>query len=211
MNKSMLESYFLEFLKLNKALEDPSHDELHIRRVVSTAQKLGVEEHARLDILFVAAWLHDCVYVEKNDPKRKLAAVLSAEKAGDYLRVNKLFSESDIEEISHCIAAHSFSGNVEPITLEAKILRDADRLDALGAIGIMRCFSVGARMETKFYHAEEPFPVGREADDSSYSIDHFYAKLFKLQDHMFSDSGKKEALRRTQFMKNFLDELKTEV
>lgn len=202
---------FLAFLRKQNALNDPSHDELHIRRVVANAMKLGQEEGADRTVLFAAAWLHDCVYVEKNDPRRAAAAQLSAEAARAFLAPKGWYSDEALEAIAHCIAAHSFSGPIQPQSLEARILRDADRLDALGAIGIARCFSVGARIGTQFYHPEDPLAKGREWDDSAYSVDHFYTKLLRLPETMFTEAGRIEAQKRSDFMQTFLAQLLAEI
>ena len=90
-------------------------------------------------------------------------------------------------------------------------MQDADRLDALGAVGIARCFLVGGSMGTELYHPDDPFCENRSPDDKSWSIDHFYSKLFKLPATMNTKSGKAEAEKRVAYMKAYLDKLSQEI
>lgn len=191
---------------------DSAHDLQHVKRVVRNAHEIGLEEGADLDILIPAAWLHDLVVLPKNSPDRNQASRISAEKAAGWLR-GKGVSDSRISQICHCIEAHSFSAGIEPKTAEARILQDADRLDALGAIGIARCFVTGAGFGSAFYHPEIPLPLEgrREADDSRYSLDHFFTKLFKLPETMHTATARKIAENRTAFMKAFTEQLLSEI
>jgi uncharacterized protein len=117
------------------------------------------------------------------------------------------YPAQEIPAIKHAIAAHSFSAGIIPQTLEAKVVQDADRLDAIGAIGIARCFVIGGALDTQLYDLQEPFPVDREADDRAYVIDHFYVKLLKLAELMHTRSGRHEADQRTAFMRHYLAQL----
>lgn len=104
-----------------------------------------------------------------------------------------------------------FSRNKIPATIEGKILQDADRLDALGAIGIARVFAVSGSEKRPFYNVEDPFCKNRPSDDTTWTLDHFYRKLLKLESLMNTKSGKIEAKKRTKVMKEFLNELKKEI
>lgn len=121
------------------------------------------------------------------------------------------FPEGKTEQVAHAIEAHSFSAGIKPQTIEAKIVQDADRLDALGAIGIARCFLVGGSLNRTLYHPSDPFCSEREPDDSLWTVDHFYEKLLKLSNTMNTASAKKEAGRRAEFMKVYLERLKEEI
>jgi len=90
------------------------------------------------------------------------------------------FPAEKIKGVHHAIHAHSFSANVLPQTIEAKILQDADRLEALGAIGLARVFYVAGQLNTQLFHPEDPLAEQRIADDTLYALDHFPLKLFKL-------------------------------
>jgi uncharacterized protein len=116
---------------------DPAHDLDHVRRVVSWSVRLTRAERARVEVTYPAAWLHDCANVPKDASDRGRASTLAAEQASDFLR-SAGYVFADIAQIAHAIAAHSFSAGIAPTTLEAAIVQDADRLDALGAIGIAR-------------------------------------------------------------------------
>ena len=148
--------------------------------------------------------------MEKNSPDRSRASTLSAERANAFL-VKAGYPENFLEAIYHAIQAHSFSAGISPQTLEARIVQDADRLDALGAIGIARCLMTGERLGLPLYDAEDPFSERRSADDSQFVIDHFYVKLFKLPETMQTESGRREALKRVSFLKMFLQQLDVEL
>ena len=110
---------------------DPAHDLAHFRRVTATAKNLCFEENAQIEVVLPAAWLHDLINVPKNDPKRSQASRLSARAATEFLEHQKYPSQY-LPAIAHAIEAHSFSAGIEPKTIEAKIVQDADRLDGLG-------------------------------------------------------------------------------
>jgi uncharacterized protein len=203
------EQDFARFLA-QESNSDAAHDTAHIERVVTNARKLASEENAWLEIVIPAAWLHDCVTVAKNSAERPMASRLAAEKAGQYLRQNAYPAEH-IPDIMHAIAAHSFSAQIEPETLEARVVQDADRLDAIGAIGVARCFMVGGALNTRLYDPLDPFADSRPADDANNIIDHFYVKLLRLADTMTTTAGREEALRRTAFMHLYLDQLRQEL
>lgn len=205
----MREELFRNFL-IKSCNFDPAHDLSHTERVVKNANLLLKSESANADVVIPAAWLHDCVVVPKDSPNRNKASVFAAEKAIPFLKKLDL-NHSVINEIAHAIEAHSYSAGIVPKTLEAKIVQDADRLDALGAIGISRCLMVGAQLERDLYHPEDPFCNNRKPDDSKWTIDHFYTKLFKLPESMKTESAKLEAQDRIEFMKLFLNRLKDEV
>ena len=97
------------------------------------------------------------------------------------------------------------------MTLEGKILQDADRLDALGAIGIARVFATGGSLKRPFYNIDDPFCNVRNPDDKVWTVDHFYKKLLKLESLMNTKSGKIEAKKRTKVLKEYLKNLKQEI
>lgn len=189
--------------------EDPAHDFLHFQRVVKTAKQLCAIEKATFEIVVPAAWLHDFVLIPKNDPRRSQASHLSAIKSIEFL--GELgYPNQYFEPIAHCIKAHSFSAKIEPKTLEAKIVQDADRLDGLGAIGIARCFATSGLLKRPFYSDEDAFCLTRTPDDSKFTVDHFYQKLFKTAETLHTSAGRAEGLRRVGIMKKYLSELSEE-
>ena len=189
---------------------DPSHDYLHILRVVRMAKHLCEQENADWNIVMPAAFFHDFVNVKKDDPRRSIASKISAEAALEYLE-SVHYPKKYFEGIRHAIEAHSFSAGIKPETLEAKIVQDADRWDSLGAVGIARCFATSTLMSTPFYSEEDPWAENRSLDDKSFGIDHFYIKLFKLVDHLNTPSAKAEGEHRISFIKTYLDQIKREI
>jgi uncharacterized protein len=205
------EARFRAFLESTGALGgDAAHDHVHVLRVVGTAKALAAAEGADLRVVVPAAWLHDCVHVPKHSPDRARASRLAADAAGAYLRGAGYPAEL-VPAVEHAIHAHSFSANVEPRTIEAAVVQDADRLDALGAVGIARTLMLGGAMGAPLYDATEPIPVTREPDDRRSVVDHFFTKLLHLEARMRTASGRAEAARRTAFMRAYLAELEREI
>jgi len=189
---------------------DPAHDFDHIMRVYKNAKKICDKEKVNPKLVLSAALLHDIVSYPKSDKRSKLSSIRSAELSKKILK-NYHFSDEEIQIISDAIRDHSFSQNKIPKTIEGKILQDADRLDALGAIGIARVFAVAGSEKRLFYNVEDPFCKKRDPDDQKWSLDHFYKKLLLLESRMNTNSGKVEAKIRTKILKNFLSDLKKEL
>jgi uncharacterized protein len=189
---------------------DPAHDFNHVMRVYKNAQKLCKKENANKKLVLSAALLHDIISYPKSDKRSKSSSLKSAEESKKILK--KLdFSEKEIQIISEAIRDHSFSQGKTPKTLEGKILQDADRLDAIGAIGIARVFAVGGSEKRPLYEKGDPFCKTRIPDDKTWTLDHFYKKLLKLESQMNTKYAKIEAKKRTKVLKNFLSELKREL
>ena len=190
---------------------DASHDVFHARRVKLNAYAIAEREGSGdLRILTAAAYLHDIVNLAKNDPNRAQASVLSAQAAVPILS-SLDFSDAEIKAIAHCIEAHSFSANIEPTTLEARILQDADRLESLGALGIARTFYIAGKLDSELFDGQDPCASARELDDKRFAIDHFKVKLLTLSHTMKTDAGKAIANERTQSMRHFLENLADEI
>jgi uncharacterized protein len=182
---------------------DGSHDLAHLQRVWKNAARIQAVEGGDKEILCAAVLLHDCVAVEKNDPHRAQASRLAAEKASGLLGALGWQAER-IGKATHAIEAHSFSGGITPETLEAKILQDADRLDAIGLIGAARCFYIAGRMGSGLYDPEEPVAVSRPLDDKRFALDHFHTKLFRLADGFQTAAGAAMAKQRHEMLERFL-------
>jgi uncharacterized protein len=189
---------------------DTAHDITHTERVTANAKMIADNLDSDRQIVIAAAWLHDCVSLPKDHPDRKKTSVLSADRAVKFLAAQD-FPEVKLDQVHHAIAAHSFSAGIKPETTEAKILQDADRLDALGAIGISRCLLVAGQLGRTLHHPVDPFCKERTPDDSEWTIDHFYSKLFKLPGKMQTEPGKEIANKRVEFMKKYLEELAGEI
>jgi uncharacterized protein len=189
---------------------DSAHDFEHTMRVYKNAQKICKKEKANEKLVLSAALLHDIVSYPKSDKRSKTSSIESAKKSKKILeKLN--FSKEEITIILGAILDHSFSQNKIPKTIEGKILQDADRLDALGAIGIARVFATGGSLKRPFYNIDDPFCKKRTPDDHTWTIDHFFQKLLKLESLMNTKSGKVEAKKRTRILKEFLNQLKQEL
>jgi len=189
---------------------DAAHDLSHVKRVVRNAIYLTDIEEANPMVTLPSAWLHDCVGMAKDSPLRAQGSRMAAQAATGFL-AEISYPEEHIPAVFHAIEAHSFSANIPTQSLEAEVVQDADRLDSLGAIGIARCLLVGGRLNLQLFHPADPFCEHREPDDSRFTIDHFYAKLFKLPDTMKTAAGRAEAHRRAQLMQRYLEDLRAEM
>jgi uncharacterized protein len=202
-------------------IDDLAHGWEHISRVYKLAQYIAEREKADSFIVGMAALLHDLGRAIQPDSangdgekERQLHhADLSVVLASELLR--RYWVPVDKQEaIQHAIIAHSFSKGIEPGTLEARIVRDADRLDGLGAIGILRWAITGAvrrTADTRSYHPDDPFAEQHSLDDSHYMLDHFYSKLLKLVETMSTETGRELARARTAFLYSYLDEFRREL
>lgn len=190
---------------------DPSHDILHVDRVVAMAKKLAEKEGADLEVVTISAYLHDCVYISKADIRRKQASKLSAEKAIELLSDWGVTDKVKLDKIYHAVLTHSFSANIEAKSLEAQIVQDADRLDALGAIGIARTLAFSGVAKRALYNAEDAFCNTREPNDATNALDHFFIKLLKLQEKLNTQSARDEGLKRLEVMNLYLDAFKKEL
>lgn len=186
---------------------DASHDFQHIERVYQNALAiLHTEPDADEEVVKIAVLLHDVSdkkYTDSKEQEEKLIAELN-------------MSEEKKQHIRDCIAQVSFNGGheLEATSIEAKIVRDADRLDAIGAVGIARTFAFGGAKGRKLY--DETEEARTEMSEEEYrskntaSVTHFYEKLLLLKDLMTTDKGKQMAEDRHQFMVSFLDQLQRE-
>lgn len=190
---------------------DASHDIHHARRVMRTALSLACAEgEGDETVLIAAAYLHDWVNLPKNHPDRARASALSAEAAVPIL-AQLGFAPPKIEATCHAILAHSFSAGIPPETLEARVLQDADRLEALGAIGLARVFSISGALGRPLFDGDDPFAQHRPLDDSRYAIDHFSVKLLKLPETMQTAAGRTLANERADVLQRFLSDLAKEL
>ncbi len=189
---------------------DPAHDLSHILRVSHWALKLAEDEGADRATCLAAALLHDIVYLPKNDPQAKGSSTLSAEMARKWcLEMPELASRA--EAVALAIRSHSWTAGIPAESMEAKVVQDADRLDALGAIGIARTFATGASMGCRLWHGGDPWASARPFNDRAFSLDHFPVKLLRLTAHLHTRLAQQEAARREASMKAYLDALRMEL
>lgn len=193
------------------AFNDLAHGWEHVQRVYNLALRIAAEEKADTLITGAAALLHDIGRLVQHEGVHH--ADLSVEESRRILVQYALESEQ-VEAIVHAILAHSFTQGIEPRTLEARIVRDADRLDGLGAIGVMRWAITGAvkrQAHTLCYHPDDPFGERHTLDDRLYMLDHFYAKLLTLEEGMYTTTGRRLAAQRTAYMRGYLQQFKAEL
>jgi uncharacterized protein len=188
------------------ANNDPAHDFEHVMRVYRNAERICKIENGNKKLILSAVLLHDIIKI-KN---RKNSALKSARLSEKILKQN-YFSDNEIRIISDAIKDHSFSKCKIPSTIEGKILQDADRLDAIGAIGLARVFSFSGSNNRPFYDPKDPFSKNRSVNDKKWALDHFYEKLLTLEQKMNTKTGKLLAKKRTKILKDFLKEIKNEI
>ena len=186
------------------------HDFFHSMRVYRTAMKIAEAEHADMQVVALAALLHDV-----DDRKLSPMTAEKKENAARFMRSQNV-PESEIRQVCQIIDEVSFKGtdSVRPSTPEGKCVQDADRLDALGAIGIARTFAYGGSHNRTIYDPELPprtaMNQAQYYSSKSTSLNHFYEKLFLLEGMMNTETGKAIARKRTQYMQQFVDEFLNE-
>lgn len=189
---------------------DGAHDFSHLLRVWKNVCAIRNHEGGEARILIAATLLHDCVAVEKNSPFRASASRLAAARARELLS-DMGWDEQCIEAVAHAIEAHSFSAAIAPRSLEAQILQDADRLDALGMVGVARLFHVAGRMGSSLYDPLDPCASARPLDDKRFAIDHFKSKILNLAQGFQTATGARLAQTRHARVERFLQELLEEI
>ena len=192
--------------------EDAAHDISHFRRVWATAQQLAEETAADRLVLLTACYFHDIVSLAKNHPERSRSSAMAAEKTLAILQsAFPDFPPERYAAVLHAIEAHSFSAAVAPQSEEAKIVQDADRLEALGAIGLARVFAVSGALNNSLFDARDPFADRRELDDKTYALDHFQCKLLRLPKTMQTEKGRAMAVHNARFLVQFMAKLSAEL
>jgi uncharacterized protein len=193
-----------------RASHEPAHDFLHVQRVAAAAQRIAEVEGADVTIVTAAALLHELFNYPKGHAESQLSGERCAEEARAVL-VAEAWSAPRSEAIAYCIRVHSFSRGIVPETLEAKVLQDADRLDAIGAVGIARCFATCADMKRPFYANDDPLCRAREPNDKQWGVDHFFKKLLRIEAGLHTPTAREMAAQRTRFMYAFLAQLDREI
>jgi uncharacterized protein len=185
--------------------DDGAHDTNHLHRVWRNAAEL-LQDHPEADALVVlaACYLHDIVNLPKNHPERHLASRQAAQQAVREL-TGAGFPAALLPGVAHAIETHSFSAGLAPTTIEAKIVQDADRLDALGAVGLARMFYTAGRMGSGLAHPTDPAGVDRQLDDKAYSLDHIAVKLATLPGTMQTGAGRRLGEQRLAALTAFRD------
>ena len=184
------------------------HDWWHIFRVWTLAKKIAVEEKAQVEIVELGALLHDIADWKFHDGDDSIGPAIAREFLNNQ-NVEPNVSDSVVEIIS--TVSYKGAGVATPMkTLEGKIVQDADRLDAIGALGIARTFAYGGYKNRLIYHPDEKPVLHKSYEDykknEGHTINHFYEKLLLLKERMNTNTGKRIAEGRHKFMQSFLDQ-----
>ena len=195
----------IEYVKEYFKNESSGHDFYHTLRVYNTAKKIAILENADVEIVMLAALLHDVddIKISPNTYKNK-------DHARCFLKENNV-DINKINLITQIIEEVSYRGtdSVIPFTIEGKIVQDADRLDAIGAIGIARAFAYGGNHNRVMY--DPNIVPNLEMNEEEYrnhvstTINHFYEKLFNLKDLMNTTTGKELAISKDKYMRDFVE------
>jgi uncharacterized protein len=208
-----LETKIVNFLK-KEMLEnqDAAHDLGHLVRVAEKSKHLHKYEGGNLDVIIIASYFHDIVSLPKNSLIRQFSSTFAAQKTIKILKEHfKEISTDLYGHISDAIRSHSYSSGIKPTTIEAKIIQDADRLDALGAIGLARVFYIAGKLGQRIYSEDDPFAIERSLNDKEYALDHFYTKLLKLPDTINTHEGRNMAKKRVDYLSEYIEKLKEEI
>lgn len=212
MTLSQWQHRFECWLEENHATDDAAHDISHFRRVWMTAQRIMVNQTVDHLVVLTACYFHDIVSLPKNHPQRSQSSQLAARKTRQILsRDFPDFPTESYAAVEHAIEAHSFSAAIAPKTVEACIVQDADRLEALGAIGLARVFAVSGALGVALFDAEDPFADARTLDDRKFALDHFQTKLLRLPETMQTEIGREMARHNADFLIQFMAKLSAEL
>jgi len=198
----------IDFVKEKLHGAEAGHDWFHIERVWKLSKKIAETENCNLEVVELSALLHDIADPKFHGGNETLALKISQ----DFLE-NQNVSNAIIEQVLFIIQNISFKNRGEApkdLPIELKIVQDADRLDAMGAIGIARTFNFGGFKNNLMYHPEIPPKLNMTKEEykknEGTTINHFYEKLLLLKDLMNTEKGKELAQERHDFMQKFLDE-----
>lgn len=189
---------------------NPAHDWYHVQRVEALAETL-LERYDEADESVVrhAVLLHDIGRAREDRGEIDDHASWGTSTARDILS-SRGFEDDHIDAVCHAIEVHRYSNDLEPQTLEAEILCDADNLDALGAVGIARCFSYGGELGQTIYDPDL-LPAEDDTAAGEHQYNHFHKKILDLPDRMYTDAGRELARERSAFVQTFLDRFDREV
>lgn len=192
---------------------DPAHDFSHVERVVANGLEIarceGLEP-LTAGAVALAALLHELFTLPKDHVDSARAGDVCAEHARELL-VREGAPSALVSEVCDAICDHSFSKGVVPAAMTSRVLQDADRLDAIGAIGLARMWATCADMKRPFYCPRDPFCTDREPDDKAWGLDHVFHKLLKISDRLHTATARRMAEGRAAFLRSYLRQLQSEV
>ncbi len=188
--------------------DTPSHDWNHVQRVLNLSQKLSKKIGADLEIVKLSALLHDIGRNKEDKGEIKDHANWGARKSKEILKKIGINKE-DITRVEHCIESHRYQNSIEPNTIEAKIISDADNLDALGAVGIARVFSYGG--ENNYPMHDPKIPMEKDNSEMGETqINHLKKKILNIKERIYTKEAKKIANSRHKYVKKFIKRFERE-
>lgn len=202
----------INFVKLTLADAETGHDWFHIERVYKTAVTINAQEKGDNLVVSLAALLHDIADSKFNNGDEEIGP----KKAGDFLKSIGLGDEiiSHVQEIIRNLSYKASLGKITFKSKELDVVQDADRLDAIGAIGIARAFTYGGYKNRVLYDPAIPVNLNMSKEEykntTAPTLNHFYEKLLLLKDLMKTETGKSMANQRHQFMVDYLDQFYAE-
>ena len=192
---------------------EPAHDFFHVERVVTNALAVGRGEQLGRDVVgaaATAALLHELFTLPKDDPDSARAGDTCAVRARELLE-REGAAATLVDAVAAAIRDHSFSKGVVPEAAVSRVLQDADRLDAVGAIGLARMWATCADMKRPFYAPDDPFCVVRAPDDKLWGLDHVFKKLLAIPARLHTQTARAMAEERVVFLHVYMDQLRCEI
>lgn len=201
--ESLAQSYF-------HAGMSPSHDWFHVQRVKTNAEAL-IADYSSADstVVQLGVILHDIGRAKEAEGVIEDHSAWGAEESEELLRAHGVSRETS-EAVAHCIRAHRYANEPDPQTLEAKIVSDADNLDALGAVGLARCFAYGGEIGSPIHDPSLP-PEADTTGIGQTQFNHLHKKLLDLPKRMYTDAGKALADARAKYIQQFIQQFEQEV
>lgn len=190
---------------------DPAHDLAHALGVMRYADSIGETEDADPDVTTAAALFHDVVHYLPDDPRCDGAPMESACLVQGLLGGMPAFPQEKVSQVMQAILSHSAWLDREPASVEARVVRDADILDSMGAVGVMRAFACAGAMNQALYLPEDPLARDRTADRTRFALDYVSERMRELCDHLVTETGRRIAEQRTAFLECFLLEVEAEL
>jgi uncharacterized protein len=188
---------------------DPVHDFDHVLRVLALARRIGQAEGADMTVVETAVLLHDIQRTDEH-PHATDHAVAAADHAREILsQIDPPPTAVFVDAVAHAIAAHRFRNTVAPETLESKVVYDADKLDAIGAIGVARAYAYSGMIRRKLWGEVPPDYAGDSPDHTAHH--EFVYKLAHIQGRMQTETGRALARERHAYMAEFFARLEREI
>lgn len=201
--ESLAQSYFHEGMS-------PAHDWFHVQRVQTNADEL-VADYPSADrtVVRLGVLLHDIGRAKEETGEIADHSDWGAAESARLLREHGASGDTS-DAVAHCVRAHRYSNETAPETIEAKIVSDADDLDALGAVGLARCFAYGGEIGSPIHDPSLP-PDADESSAGRTQFNHLHKKLLDLPDRMYTDAGKERADERATYIRQFIRRFEREV